>query len=80
LRDAGLALTRDGVSALSLELDALERLRADGRVHVESTTEGGPELTWSEVGRVFARHVARVFDARLRARCDDDPPEFSRAV
>ena len=75
-----LALTRDEVSGLTEELDALDRLRAEGLVTLQSTTDGGLELNLTEVGRVFARLVARVFDARLRKRREDERPEFSRAV
>lgn len=55
------------------ELSALEPLEADGLVH-----RRGTELELTDVGRLFARNVAMVFDRYLRAR--DGRGSFSRTV
>lgn len=60
------------------ELEALEPLAADGLVVIESN-----RIRVSELGRVFVRNIASVFDTYLggaRENGREDGPRFSRAV
>jgi hypothetical protein len=68
------------VRTLDYELEALQGLAADGLVLLTDTTDGGLDLELTPVGRIFARQVAKVFDARLRAHAVSERPTYSRAV
>jgi oxygen-independent coproporphyrinogen-3 oxidase len=64
-------LGADGAEHFSAELQRLQRFEAEGLLHID-----GPRLELTDLGRVFVRNVASVFDeylARPGAR-------FSRAV
>ncbi len=76
----GLVLDRGAVRTLDYELEALQGLAADGLVLLTDTTDGGLDLELTPVGRIFARQVAKVFDARLRAHAVSERPTYSRAV
>lgn len=75
-----LHLERQELGFLSDEPTDLGCREDEGLIERNSLTDGALDITLTDLGRVFARHVAMVFDNRLRARQDADRPFFSTAV
>ena len=75
-----LRLERREMVDLDEELGDLEKCEAEGLIERHWLTDGALDITLTELGRVFARHVAMVFDSRLRAKKGADRPLYSRAV
>jgi hypothetical protein len=75
-----LRLERPELALLGEELGDLERREEEGLIERNWLTDGALDVTLTDLGRVFARHVAMVFDNRLRARQGSDRPLYSKAV
>jgi oxygen-independent coproporphyrinogen-3 oxidase len=75
-----LRLEISELSGLGEELADLERREEEGLIDRQWLTDGALDITLTDLGRVFARHVAMVFDNRLRARQGTDRPLYSKAV
>lgn len=75
-----LRLDRKELGGLDDELGDLEKREEEGLIERQWLTDGALDITLTELGRVFARHVAMVFDNRLRAKQGADRPLYSKAV